>query len=139
MPSSAPGLQMTDGCLTEQEAPPGHHHQNTRFGDRGEAAGYCKPRGQHQQAQESGELVNCPLPAEVAASFPQGSGKMLGCSQQAEMVANFPRGLRKMLGSSQYVGILENFLQKRGLSSLPQVMMSEYFPRESSQGVASSL
>ena len=32
-------------------------------------------------------LVNCPLPAWVAASFPQGWGKVLGCSQQAAMVA----------------------------------------------------
>ena len=32
-------------------------------------------------------LVNCPLPAWVAASFPQGWGKVLGCSQQAAMAA----------------------------------------------------
>ena len=83
--------------------------------------------------------MNCPLPAEVAASFPQGLGKMLGCSQQAAIVANSPLGSREMLGSSQHMRILENFSQKRGLSSLPQVMMAESFPWESSGGVASSL
>ena len=92
---------MTDGRTSEQGNHPGHPLQNTRPGDRGGAADYCQPRGQHQQAQKSGELVDCPQQAAMVAETPLGSRRVVDCSQQAAMVAETPLGSRRVVNCSQ--------------------------------------
>ena len=56
-------------------------------------------RTAQNSVQELGELVKCPLPAEVAMSFPQRSGKVLSCSQHVGILGNFLQESRQSVAS----------------------------------------
>ena len=91
--------------LPEHGAHPEALLQDTQAGDRGGAAGYCQPRGQHQQALKSGELVDCPQQIAMVVESPRGLRRLGDCSPRAVMAVKTPLGLRRAVSCSQQAGM----------------------------------